>query len=125
MFLSRRQRPPKTPAAALTGPVTLPGHRLGAWLEGERRDVAVYAPGGYCWAPQAGEEVLVLKAGESGEQPCAVGVPAAAEGLAPGQVLIHAGGCSIRLDPGGSVSVIGNLTVNGRNVVLEPPKEEG
>lgn len=126
MFLSRRQRTPKAPAAALTGPVTLQGDPAGAWLEGERRGVAVYAPGGYCWVPQTGEEVLVLKAGESGEQPCAVGVPAEMEGLLPGQVFIHAGKCSILLDPEGTVSLTGTFKVNGEIVgpLPSPPKED-
>lgn len=126
MFLARRESTPKASAPVLTGPATLPGDPAGVWLEGERRGVAVYAPGGYCWAPQTGEEVLVLKAGESGEQPCAVGVPALAEGLLPGQVFIHAGKSTILLDPDGTVSLTGIFKVNGEIVgpLPKPPKED-
>ena len=112
---------------AITGPVTLPGDPAGAYLGGERRNVAVYAPGGYHWVPQSGEQVLVLKAGDAGEQPCAVGVPAEGGtlGLEPGEVLIAAGKSSIRLGLGGKIKMTGTLTVNGRTVLLgEAEKEE-
>lgn len=124
MFLSKREWQRRGGGAALTGMVTLPGDRLGVWLEGERRGVAVYAPGGYHWAPGLGEEVLVLKSGESGEMPCAVGVPAAVEGLRPGEVLITAGEASIRLGLDGRVSITGTLTVNGTIVGPVPEKED-
>lgn len=118
MFLARRQRREGPSGAALTGPVTLPGEQVGAWLEGERRGVEVYAPGGYHWAPRLGEQVLVLKAGESGEQPCAVGVRAGGRDLQPGEVLISAGAAAIKLGLDGTVNVTGLLKVNGVPVVL-------
>ncbi len=118
MFLARRQRGEKPAGAALTGPVTLPGERAGAWLEGERRGLEVYAPGGYHWAPRLGEQVLVLKAGESGEQPCAVGVWAGGQSLQPGEVLISAGAAAIKLGLDGTVDVTGRLQVNGVPVAL-------
>lgn len=123
MFLSRKEWRLRGDGAALTGMVTLPGDPAGAWLEGERRGVAVYAPGGYHWAPELGDEVLVLKSGENGEQPCALGVPAAAQGLEPGEVLITAGKGSIHLKNDGSISVTGLFTVNGTVVGPLPPKE--
>lgn len=124
MFLSRRERTAKAGGAALTGPVTLPGEAAGAWLEGERRSLTVYAPGGYHWVPALGDEVLVLKAGESGEKPCAVGVTSGGQGLFPGEVLITAGKASIKLGLDGKVAVSGSLTVNGLPVVLQVPKKE-
>lgn len=143
MWLSKREGANKKAAAgSLTGPVTLSGGRIGAWLEGERRGVALFSPGGYHWAPQVGEEVLVLKAGEDGERPCAVGVALPEdETLSPGEVLIRAPGSAIRLSPGslllrtgdasvtltakGEVSVKGKFTVNGTVVGPLPlPDEE-
>lgn len=120
MFLAKQGRTERAFGTALTGPVTLPGDPAGAWLEGERRDLAVYAPGGYHWVPAAGDEVLVLKTGERGEKPCAVGVAAGGQGLLPGEVMISAGACAIKLGADGRVSVIGELTVNGRAVALTP-----
>ncbi len=119
MFLARRQRGERPAGAAFTGPVTLPGERAGAWLEGERRGVEVYAPGGYHWVPRLGEQMLVLKAGESGEQPCAVGVWAGGQDLQPGEVLITAGAASLKLSLDGTVEVRGQLRVNGVPVALQ------
>lgn len=119
MFLSKRESQGKTRGTALTGPVTLPGEAAGAWLEGERRALTVYAPGGYHWVPALGDEVLVLKAGERGESPCAVGTLAGGQGLRPGEVLITAGVASIKLGLDGQVAVTGNLTVNGVPVALQ------
>lgn len=142
MWLSRREgHEKKEPAEALTGPVTLTGGELGAWLEGERRGVAVFSPGGYHWVPQVGDEILVLKAGQSGEKPCAVGV-AESESLEPGEVLIKTGSAAVRLSPGGAlqlstgksaismtaggdISLTGTFTVNGTVVGPLPLPEEG
>lgn len=142
MWLSKREgHGKKEPAEAQTGPVTLAGGELGAWLEGERRGVAVFSPGGYHWAPRVGEEILVLKAGENGEQPCAVGV-AESGSLSPGEVLIQSGAATVRLSPDGGLqlstrkgavsmtpdgetAVTGIFTVNGTVVGPLPPPEEG
>lgn len=142
MWLSKREgHEKKESAEALTGPVTLSGAELGAWLEGERRNLAVFSPGGYHWAPKVGDEILVLKAGQSGEQPCAVGV-AEREGLEPGEILIQSGAAAIRISPGGTIQLsttkggismsgtgnidlVGTFTVNGQVVGPLPPTEEG
>lgn len=142
MWLSKREgHGKKEPAEALTGPVTLSGGELGVWLEGERRGVAVFSPGGYHWAPRVGDQILVLKAGENGEQPCAVGV-AQSESLSPGEILIQSGGAAIWLSPDGElqlstgkgavsmtpngrIAVTGAFTVNGEVVGPLPLPEEG
>lgn len=122
MFLGKRERWPRGSGGALTGPVTLPGDPAGAWIEGERRGVTVYAPGGYHWVPKLGDEVLVLKSGEAGELPCALGVPSGGQGLRPGEVLITAGEAAIKLKLNGEVAVTGQLTVNGTPVQLQGVK---
>ena len=122
MFMAKKERTGRAGGGALTGVVTVSGDPAGVWLEGERRGVAVYAPGGYQWVPGRGEEMLVLKAGVQGEKPCAVGVPSGSGDLAPGEVRIVAGKSSIRLGLDGVIDVTGTLKVNGRSVVLE---EEG
>jgi len=112
---------------ALSGPVTVPGDPAGAWLEGERRAAAVYAPGGYHWLPAEGQEVLVLKAGACGEKRCAVGVPQDAEELElqPGEVAVAAGKAVLRLKPDGTVEITGTLRVNGAAVGPELAAGEG
>lgn len=129
MWLSRRGEQERRYGGALTGTVTVPGKAAGVWLEGERRGVTVYAPGGYHWAPELGDEVLVLKTGESGEKPCAVGVPANVDvpeelKLQPGEVLIMGKECSILLGRNGQITVTGRLVVNGEQVGPLPPKKE-
>lgn len=125
MFLGRREGPRRPEGQALVGPVTVPGEPAGAYLEGERRGLAVYAPGGYHWVPGLGDEVLALKTGQAGEKPCILGVAAGETGLQPGEVLICAGENAIRLSPGGGVAVLGRFTVNGTVVgPLPQPKEE-
>lgn len=124
MFLSQRERPKLSGGQALTGPVTVPGDPVGAYLEGERRGVTVFAPGGYHWVPALGDEVLVLKSGENGERPCAVGVASQETELGPGEVLISAGKCGIRLSPEGGVQVFGMFSVNGTPVGPQPEPEK-
>lgn len=41
------------------GEVTLEGDPAGAYLDGERRQLAVYGPGGYCWKPVLGDRGLL------------------------------------------------------------------
>ena len=127
MWLSRQRQVSRRGAAALTGPVTVPGDPAGAWLEGERRGVAVYAPGGYHWVAAAGQEVLVLKAGDEGEKPCALGAAqdSGALGLRPGEVALTVGKAAVRLTLEGSVEVTGLLKVNGTVVGPQPEREEG
>lgn len=120
MFLSRREREQK-PAAALTGEVTVTG---GVWAGGERRGVAVYAPGGYHWVPRRGDKVLVLKAGERGEEPCVLGEAVQERGLRPGEVLISAGKGEIRLGLEGTIDVTGTFRVNGTVVGPLPKTDE-
>ena len=75
------------------GEVTLEGDPAGAYLDGERRQLAVYGPGGYCWKPVLGDRVLVLKAGQGGESPCVAGKrQGEAETLGAGEVSISSSG---------------------------------
>lgn len=126
MFLAKTKRGEAPASSALTGPATLAGGSA-VWLEGERRGIRLYAPGGYHWVPRRGEELLVLKTG-TGEPPCALGAEAAeAKGLRPGEVLLTAGPCAVKLGLDGKltltgqVEIRGELTVNGLPVALQTP----
>lgn len=96
------------------GYATLEGETTGAYLDGERREIGVFGPGGYCWRPALGQELLVIK-GDDG--PCAAGSRCEGE-LLPGEVLIYAakGGASVRLKNDGSIELVGRVTVNGRPI---------
>ncbi len=79
--------------------------------DGETRNLAVFAPGGYAWRPAAGEQVLVLKAGAAG---AVAGARTRDAGLSAGEVLIFSsGGASIRLGADGSLELVGNVKING------------
>ena len=120
MWLSERERrrAEERRAAALVGQVTLGGDPAGVYLDGERRDLPVFGPGGYVWRPGLGEQVLVLKAGEQGEGLCVAAAECGGQWtLEPGEVLIHSGEASIRLKADGTVAVTGRMTVNGKTVL--------
>ncbi len=95
----------------MAGTATLEGDLVGVYLDGERREVPVYGPGGYCWRPVLGQELLVVK-GADGPY-----VAAARCGgtVAPGEVLLVAGqgGASICLCNDGSIELTGRVLVNG------------
>ena len=112
MWLSKQGRtPPRPEETARVGRATLPDDPAGVWTGSERRDVAVFGPGGYTWRPAAGEEVLVLKAGE---EACLAGVRCTGV-PEPGEVWITGpGGSAIRLKSGGVVDITGTaLCFNG------------
>lgn len=124
MFLAERKREKGPAGQAFTGPVTVPGRAVGAYVEGERREMEVFAPGGYYWAPGLGDEVLVVKAGEQGERPCVVGTAVGQAELMPGEVLISTGKAAVRLSPSGDVAVTGYFSVNGMTVGPSPAPEK-
>lgn len=115
MWLSetRRTRDDTGPAAEL-GVVTLEGERPGVYLSGERRNLPVMGPGGYCWRPAAGQRVLVIKAGAEGETPCVAGIPCGMpEELEAGDAGIYAGSAAVVVKADGTVDLRGNVTLNG------------
>lgn len=117
MWLSKERREAAIgEAAAESGPVTVMGPETAVYLSGERRNVAVCAPGGYAWCPQIGEEVLVLKAGTEQERPYVLGRNCAefAAELAPGEVRLGKPEASILC--GQAVELNGPVKVNGETL---------
>lgn len=111
MWLSKQQKKSPASQAGDVGEVTLTGHTLGVELDSERRGMAVYAPGGYCWKPALGQRVLVLKAGE---EPCVLAVPVEAGELAPGEVALSGpAGARVKLNADGSVTLGPRVQVEG------------
>ena len=125
MWLSRqKERFGGGGSAAEVGTVTIPGDPAAVYLSGERRQVPLYAPGGYHWRPAAGQELLVIKTGEEGELPCTVGCRAEKPpvSLKSGEVALSAGKSSLVLrnegktEVNGGLAVAGTLTVNGETL---------
>lgn len=113
MWISRRAWPEsKREALAEGGEVTVE-EQVGVYAEGERRGLPVYGPGGYRWRPCAGEQVLVLKLGQDGEQPCVAGSAIDLDSISAGDVEIYTEGARIRLSKEGRVDIDGQLFING------------
>lgn len=118
MWMAEQHKRRRPGDGAQIGNVTLGGDPAGVCLDGERRDLPVYGPGGYLWRPTREDQVLVIKTGADGEAPCVVGKRnEGAEALGEGEVLIYSGGASIRLGRDGTVSIGGKVLVNGKEVM--------
>ena len=129
MWLSSQSRKAqRSGQGAETGVVTLEGEKTAVYLAGERRDLPVLSPGGYCWRPAEGETVLVLKSGADGEELWVAGVPGDGTDLAPGEVRIQSRQAAVFLGNDGSIDLRGTVKLNGvpMEELFEPKvKEEG
>ena len=129
MWLSSQSRKTqRSGQGAETGVVTLEGEKTAVYLTGERRDLPVLSPGGYCWRPAEGETVLVLKSGADGEELWVAGVPGDGTDLAPGEVCIQSRQAAVFLGSDGSIDLRGTVKINGvpMEELFEPKvKEEG
>ena len=110
MWLSEQvMRRRAEPDPATLGTVSIGGEDGAVVTDGEKRAVKVISPGGYCWQPDAADEVLVVKGNE-------LYVPGKLQksphALAPGEVLIYAGGSEILLTRSG-VEITGKLQIAG------------
>lgn len=129
MWLAKQQKRETEDTLSAMGRVTIGGEMPAVELDSERRNLGVYAPGGYRWRPAEGQKVLVLKADGV---PCIAGAPSEG-GLEPGEVeLDSAGGAKLKLDNQGKVNVTGTLAVGGielaqliRQIVFEVLAEIG
>ena len=129
MWLSSQSRKAqRSDQGAETGVVTLEGEETAVYLTGERRNLPVLSPGGYCWRPAEGETVLVLKSGADGEELWVAGVPGDGTDLAPGEVRIQSRQAAVFLGNDGSIDLRGTVKINGvpMEELFEPKvKEEG
>ena len=81
----RERRREAAEEGAQLGLVTLSGAVTAANLGGERRGLSLCAPGGICWRPREGAQVLVLKTGTE-ENPCVLGTVEEGDDLNPGEL---------------------------------------
>ena len=129
MWLSSQSRKTqRSDQGAETGVVTLEGEEMAVYLTGERRNLPVLSPGGYCWRPAEGETVLVLKSGADGEELWVAGVPGDGTDLAPGEVRIQSRQAAVFLGNDGSIDLRGTVKINGvpMEELFEPKvKEKG
>lgn len=97
------------PDPATIGTVSIGGEDGAVVTDGEKRKSKVISPGGYCWQPDAKDEVLVVKGNELYVQGMLQKCPVA---LAPGEVLIYAGSTQILVKASG-VEITGNVKIEG------------
>ena len=111
------QRREEWPVGAELGTVTIGGDPAAVQTCGEVRDLPVYGPGGYHWAPKRGDSVLVIKGGPGGEEQCIAGAASGGEMLEPGEILIRTGEATLRMSADGRIDLNGNLYINGEPYV--------
>ena len=79
--------------------------------------VTVFAPGGLCWLPKRGQEILVIKAGEGGEENCCLGgemeIP---EGMEPGELCLKTEKAALWIKNDGRILLEGTVYVNGEEM---------
>lgn len=98
------------------GVVTIGGDRPSVMLGGEKRNVELLVFPGMSWKPAAGEQVLVLRAGE---EYFVCGTPGAegGNGLAAGELRLKSRGASVTVKNSGGIELRGDVNVVGRLLV--------
>lgn len=120
-------------SSAALGVVTAGGKESSVYLGSQRRGLPVAAPGGYRWRPEAGEQVLVLKAGMDGESAWILAQPEQqGDELLPGEVELTGPNCALKLTRTGTVELRGSVSINGtaleelvRSMVAQVLAQEG
>ncbi len=103
------------------GQVSVSGAGLAVFLQGERRNIALFSPGGYHWKPSAGEEVLVLHCDDE-QSPCLIAKAQDNIQLSAGQIFISANGrTGITLSPNGDIHLTGDAFLNGFPIAVMRP----
>lgn len=94
--------------------MTIGGDAVAVMLDGERRGLEVYSPGGYRWTPRAEQKVLVIQG--QGEIPCVVGTRQGEQ--PPERVSVEAGKGRLELD-GQETALSGDVVrLDGKSVRL-------
>jgi len=123
MWLSGQQKRPAEQGEGHVGVITMSGGETAALLDCERRGLQVYAPAGYCWAPEVGQRVLIIQG--KGEIPCVVGArqgdgtPKQA-GIQAERVTIRGSSVGISgqngVSIGGGVHLSGGVSIDGESL---------
>lgn len=118
MWLSTRKGPEQEDIVpAERGRVSVGGSKPTVLTGGIQVPVTVFAPGGMCWLPKRGQEILVIKAGESGEEGCCLGTEAEApEGMEPGELCLRTEKAALWLKNDGRILLEGKVFVNGEAI---------
>lgn len=104
---------------AEVGRVTVGGVPAGVLTDGESREVALAAPGGYLWRPAAEQEVLLIRTGDGESLAVGAVCTGGTDGLDTGEVCIRTAGGETKLwlKKDGSIAVAGDVTLVGEAAV--------
>lgn len=94
------------------GQVTISGSAPAVQTGCEHRGLPIYGPAGLVWMPRVGSDALVIKTAAGN---ALAGIAVDNSGLEPGDVMLEADGCSIKLS-GGRIELTGQVFVNGTEV---------
>lgn len=116
MWLSEQTKTRPPAGDAELGTTTITGDTMAVVTRGEQRDLMICGPGGYVWRPAGGEQVVVLQGGPGGTERWIAGCRQgnAPDGMQPGEIYLHSAGASIYLKNNGTISITGNLVINGQ-----------
>lgn len=117
MWLSNRKTQ-ATGNQSSIGEVTIGGVKTVVYTDGEKRNSAFFAPGGYYWLPSCGQNMVVIKS-EDNEVCCMDReVTELPVDMQEGEVyIVSAGNASLYLKNDGTVQIIGDVSVTGRMFV--------
>lgn len=118
MWLSTRKGPEQEEQAlAEQGVVSVGGKHPTVLSGGVQTPVTMFCPGGFCWVPKRGQGVLVIKAGEQGEENCCVGTEMAVPaGLEPGELCLKTEKSALWLKNDGRILLEGDIFINGEAI---------
>ena len=94
------------------GVVTIGGNKPSVMLGGEKRNMELLGIPGLSWTPAAGEQVLVLRAGD---EYFVCGTPGAqgGSGIAAGEVCLKSRGASVTVKNDGGIELCGDINIDG------------
>ena len=123
MWLGKQGRLRRESGGAELGVTSIAGAEAAVVTGGESRRLPVYGPGGFCWVPEAGQRVLVIRGGPGGEEQCVAGTvqEAVPEGLELGEVCLFSGSGAVILSKNGSIVLRGTVKVEGDLLINGEP----
>lgn len=110
MWLSKKISQEKNKKTTFTAEVTNSGSSITAQSSNEHRDIKLIAPQGISYAPESGENCLLIK---TEDEVAALGIPVKDKNLDEGEIMLYAGDASITLTKDGKIYLSGRVFING------------
>ena len=112
MWLAKQVLRQAKPTATEIGVITMAGNEQAVHTDREYRNITVYAPGGYFWRPDFGQNMLVLK--DANDNACISGMlQSPPADIQAGEVYIKSKTAEIKLKNDGSIRISGAVQIDG------------